>query len=438
MVVVLQDQIVAKNAWGEASISGGTIATVFEQFAYSVDVSGTLETGDTFSLVEQNASHATLDLTCTGLGNSNTFVLQDGAGKDFVFSNTEIAIGDQATVSTSGLLTYEPPPCFARGTRIQTQGGEVSVEALRVGDLVTTASRHHRRVAWIGYRKVQPGLHPRPDDVLPVRVCAHAVAPGVPHRDVVLSPDHGLFLDGTLIPVRYLCNGATIRQEQCATVTYFHVELDSHDILMAGGLPVESYLDTGNRSAFANSPGVVVAHADFARGVWAAKACAPLVLDGPKLRVAKQRLLNRAISLGHVQTDDPGLRLVADGLTFWPDRFGEIYRFRLPLPVNTMRLISRRAIPAEMRASSEDCRRLGIAVARLNVNGEAIDPDDPCRSAGWHASEGDWRWTDGDATLHWPGAREVALTLRSLVRYWQVPLEPRVWATTAAVAGARG
>ena len=78
---------------------------------------------------------------------------------------------------------------------------------------------------WIGYRTLDPRRHPRPHDVLPVRVDKDAVAPGVPHRDVVLSPDHAVHLDGALMPVRYLCNGATIRQEPCAnSVTYFHVE----------------------------------------------------------------------------------------------------------------------------------------------------------------------------------------------------------------------
>jgi hypothetical protein len=47
--------------------------------------------------------------------------------------------------------------------------------------------------------------------------------------------------------VRYLCNGATIRQESVAVVEYYHVELDAHDIMLAEGLPAESYLDTGNR-----------------------------------------------------------------------------------------------------------------------------------------------------------------------------------------------
>jgi hypothetical protein len=433
MSVVLQGQIFTSNAWGEASVAGGNTATVIEQFSYSVALSGTLATGDTVSLVEQNAAHKTLTLTCTGLGNSSAFVLQDGTGNDFLFSNAQVGIGDQAAVSTSGLQQYAPPPpCFALGTRIRTREGEVGVEALRAGDLVATASGRHRRVVWIGFRNVQLRNHPHPHDVLPVRVRAHAMAPGVPHRDVVLSPDHAVYLDGVLIPVRYLTNGATIRQEQSIAVTYFHLELDRHDILLAEGLPAESYLDTGNRNAFSNVSGAVTLHADFAHGAWAVRGCAPLVLDGPQLRATKERLLARACSLGHVQTDDPELRMIADGVTYFPDRTGDTYRFRLPKPATTLRLVSRWAIPAEMRTNTDDCRRLGVAVAGLSVNGHAVHAGDACQSVGWHAPEGDWRWTDGDATLHWPGAREVALTSLPLMRYWQVPFESRVSVTTHA------
>jgi hypothetical protein len=76
----------------------------------------------------------------------------------------------------------------------------------------------------------------------------------------LLSPDHALFVDGLLIPVRYLCNGATIRQDARSEVTYFHVELDRHDILRAEGLPVESYLDAGNRGAFENATRAIGGH----------------------------------------------------------------------------------------------------------------------------------------------------------------------------------
>jgi len=67
-----------------------------------------------------------------------------------------------------------------------------------------------------------------------------------------LSPDHSVFVNGVLIPIRYLVTGAAIAQEPRERVAYFRVELAHHDILFAAGLAAESYLDTGNRSTFAN------------------------------------------------------------------------------------------------------------------------------------------------------------------------------------------
>ena len=75
----------------------------------------------------------------------------------------------------------------------------------------------------------------------------------MPHRDCLLSPDHAVFIDNALIPIRHLVNGRSIVQERVDEVTYYHVELPPHDVVVAEGLPCESYLDTGNRAAFADA-----------------------------------------------------------------------------------------------------------------------------------------------------------------------------------------
>jgi hypothetical protein len=109
-------------------------------------------------------------------------------------------------------------------------------------------------------------------------------------RDLRLSPDHAVFVDGVLIPIRHLVNGTTIRPEAVDAVTYWHVELERHDILLAEGLPCESYLDTGNRAAFANGGAVAHLHPDFSEHMWEAKACAELVVTGPRLEAVRQRV----------------------------------------------------------------------------------------------------------------------------------------------------
>jgi len=111
-----------------------------------------------------------------------------------------------------------------------------------------------------------------------------------------LSPDHAVFIDGVLIPVKHLIDGPSIVQVPLDEVTYFHVELPQHAVLFAEELPVESYLDTGDRSSFANGGGPMRPHPDFSTVTWEALGCAPLVVTGPELDAARARLaVNRRL-----------------------------------------------------------------------------------------------------------------------------------------------
>ncbi len=315
--------------------------------------------------------------------------------------------------------------CYAAGTRIATARGEVAVEALAVGDVVVLAEGGTAPVRWLGHRRLDLRHHPRPRDVWPVRVRRDAFGEGRPGRDLLLSPDHAVFVDGVLIPVRYLLNGATILQEEVAAVTYWHVELDHHAVILAEGLPAESYLDTGNRAAFANGGGAVQLHADFARTIWAREACAPLVVSGVELEAARSFLRWRAGALGHAITDDADPRLVAGGMTLRPVRQGGTLRFRLPAGLDTVRLVSRSFVPAQMGDADADHRRLGIAVAGLTCDGAILALTDPCLGAGWHAAEpGDatseaLRWTDGTAEIAVGGGRLLEVKLAMRAAYWR-------------------
>jgi hypothetical protein len=150
-------------------------------------------------------------------------------------------------------------------------------------------------VTWLGHRHVDCRRHPCPADVWPVRVRPGAFGPGRPHRDLLLSPDHAVFHAGVLIPVRHLVDGRAIAQMPRAAVTYWHVELDCHDVILAEGLPCESYLDTGQRSSFAGGD-VLRLHPVFAdRHAMTAHArdagaCAPLAVCGPAVEAAQALL----------------------------------------------------------------------------------------------------------------------------------------------------
>jgi collagen type I alpha len=123
-----------------------------------------------------------------------------------------------------------------------------------------------------------------------VRITAGAFGPGVPHRDMHLSPDHAVFIEDVLIPVKRLINGSTIAQMPVDRITYYHIELPRHDVLITERLPVESYLDTGDRSDFANGGGPIRLHPDFNVLAWEALGGARLVLTGPEIDAARARI----------------------------------------------------------------------------------------------------------------------------------------------------
>jgi hypothetical protein len=131
---------------------------------------------------------------------------------------------------------------------------------------------------------------------MPIRVAANAFGLCKPRRNLLLSPDHALFINDVLIPVRYLVNGSTVAQIACREVTYYHIELPHHDVLLAEGLPAESYLEAGARGAFADCDGVIRLHADFAPTtdrfamLWETEAYAPLVIAGSALEEVRQKL----------------------------------------------------------------------------------------------------------------------------------------------------
>jgi hypothetical protein len=179
-------------------------------------------------------------------------------------------------------------PCFAAGTRISTEHGEVAVEAIAVGDRVRVLlGGGFSEVIWIGRREVHCADHATPRKVWPVRIAAGSFGPGRPHTDLFLSPDHAVYVNDALIPIRHLINGSTIAQVKVDRITYHHVELAEHDVLLAEGLPAESFLDMRDGTNYAHGPGPVRLYPDFSARMWEAFGCAPLIVAGPEMVAAR-------------------------------------------------------------------------------------------------------------------------------------------------------
>ncbi len=95
-------------------------------------------------------------------------------------------------------------------------------------------------------------------------------------------------LDGLLAPARCLVNGVMIRREAgVAQVDYVHVELDSHDVILAEGAASETFLDDDSHRVFHNA-GEFAALCAGAEAV--GEFCAPRVESGFGVEAARRRL----------------------------------------------------------------------------------------------------------------------------------------------------
>ena len=144
--------------------------------------------------------------------------------------------------------------CFMQGTMIATPAGERAVEALQAGDLVTTLDGTAKKVKWIGHRTYEAEFGASEAFVRPVLFRAGSLGGGLPTRDLKVSPQHAMMIDGVMVPAGALVNGVTIlRDTPVADVTYFHVELDGHEAIFAEGAATETFIDHNSRAIFDNA-----------------------------------------------------------------------------------------------------------------------------------------------------------------------------------------
>lgn len=292
--------------------------------------------------------------------------------------------------------------CFLEGTRLLGLHRDIAVEDMEVGDRLITDSGAMRPVRWVGKRSIDTDRHPHPETVWPIRIGKGAIAEGLPERPLYLSPDHALYLDGHLIPAKALVNGRSIVQERRRRITYYHIELETHDVLLAESLPVESYLETGNRNFFENGGGVIVLHPNIAQALREAKGCAPFAERGPVVTAVRDRINRRLPALPRTEN---AMRAVAGGLVL-PITVIDATTYRIDLPADVTEdilLLSHAMIPADTDPASEDRRRLRLDIARLTIEAEDAEQqimlDSPLLREGWHVNEANHRWTNGAALI---------------------------------------
>ena len=373
--------------------SGGEIDVSY--LAYVGSGSAGIDAGGVLQVSEGNT---TVSLSVSGDPGGEYFHLAaDGSGGTLVSANST--------------------PCFCRGTRIRTQGGERAVEDLRIGDEVMSCRGVSRPILWIGRRSFAGRFVAGNLDALPVVIHAGALADQVPQADLMLSPLHALWLDGVLIPVRALVNGGSIRQFHAVKeVEYFHIEMESHDVIWAEGAPAETFLDDRSRSMFHNAPEFAELYPQWENrpndGYYA-----PRMENGPFVDAVRERLAARGRQLGWGVPAVMRARLEPGTVSLL-----------VPPGVGTVELRS-----AFGRAAG-DARWLGALVRGISLDGVRLDLNDNRLGRGFYPLEaqaaGDVRWTDGEALLlldpvdepQWCDIDVAAVTVQSVSKTFEVVL----------------
>ncbi|WP_298285950.1 Hint domain-containing protein [Acidocella sp.] len=217
-------------------------------------------------------------------------------------------------LAADGAYYFSPAVCHLAGTRIETPTGERLIESLRAGDEVVTRFGGGQRIKWIGEQHYDGRFIAGNREKLPIRLQAGALGGGLPRRDLWLSPGHSLLLDGILVLARDLLNGVTITQEAPGgIVSYYNIELEAHDCVLAEGSWSETYADClGLRNCFHNAASFRARFGDVEAPDEPA-LCAPRPREGERLA----HILARTVMLAEARvTPGPVLGCV--------ERIGEV------------------------------------------------------------------------------------------------------------------
>jgi hypothetical protein len=222
---------------------------------YTGDVISAFSEGSFVDLADLSFKTASIQIY-----NTTTGLLQIGDGThtaDLLFSPAVLSMLGAPLVITSdgsvtgGTLVYVA--CYCHGTYIRTPDGERAVETLKIGDLVLTTDGIAKPILWLGLRSYAGRFLAANPKVQPILLRAGSLGDGLPWRDLMVSPEHAMLLDGVLVPSKLLVNGVTILKASVLRVDYVHIELEDHDCIYAQGAPSETFIDDNSRAMFQNA-----------------------------------------------------------------------------------------------------------------------------------------------------------------------------------------
>lgn len=196
----------------------------------------------TWNVTFVNSTNTALNQQFTGINGATVLAPAAAAYSSIRFTTSTAGDAHLAVESLNATIV-----CYLEGTGIATPNGDVAVQDLRPGDTILTADGGETSVKWVGIQPVQTRLT-HPARINPICLTAGSVAHNVPAQDLYVSPDHAIAIDGILYNASTLVNGRSIYMVPKMPLdgfTYYHVETDAHELILAEGCAAETYLDGG-------------------------------------------------------------------------------------------------------------------------------------------------------------------------------------------------
>ncbi|GEC61844.1 hypothetical protein GOX01_21750 [Gluconobacter oxydans] len=419
-----------KIVFGRDAVDGTSSQLVFPDYNQKITTPITgYDAASVITIGSGNTAPISAKFTDNGNGTYTLTVAFDQYGNGITL--TDVSFGPNSGPGTptivhnadgtwsvvGGATGYNGQICYLAGTMILTPEGERAIETLEAGDKVmvyANGTTSTQTILRVGHAHATTGTTGHADvDAVPVRVRAGALADGIPSRDLLVTPEHCMMLEGSFVPVRMLVNGMSIAYDHSITdYDYYHIETEQHSVLVANGALSESFLDADHR------PDTLMQGSQVTRLRplnWEKDAALPLVTDREHVEPLFAAIALRAEALGYT-APQPGPSadvtsethlVLADGTALYPIRAnGEQFVFMLPEGCQSVRIISQAARPGDRIGLFVDDRRiLGVLVGEVTIwSGErthriSTHLSDPYADGWWGIETSHARWTGGNARL---------------------------------------
>lgn len=231
------------------NVNVGDFLTVTTITLVDTDDDGLIEVGETINGF--SITNVYVDDTVTVDGVLITGVTFTTSGGPFFTPNDGSILLDgtvdaTTTVSSSTFMPVSTlgPPCFVSGTLIKTPFGQVPVEFLKVGDLVTTRDNGDQPLAWVGTARTHGQAQ-----FAPVRIetgvlgNTEILEVSQQHRMLFNTPSTELNFGfhEVLVAAKHLVGNKGVALSPRAQVDYVHLMFARHEIVCANGSWSESF-----------------------------------------------------------------------------------------------------------------------------------------------------------------------------------------------------